>query len=204
MLLKNPSKMEKLLQQLDEADAAGKLSNPVSYKETQIHLPYFGAVMKEAMRVHPSVGLLLERHVPTGGATICGEYIPAGTIVGINAWVLHNDPNVFPDPEKFEPERWLESSEEKLQEMERSFFAFGAGSRTCIGKVGVLTGPFEMCCANGGFPQNISLMEMSKVVPQLLREYTLTLANPGKPWETRNMWFVQQSGLDVYLERRRK
>jgi cytochrome P450 len=135
MLLKNPDKMEKLLKQMDEADAAGKLSNPIQYKETQNHLPYFGAIMKEAMRMHPSVGLLLERQVPTGGATICGEYIPAGTIVGINAWVLHYNPEVFPNPEKFEPERWLESSEEKLQEMERSFFVFGAGSRTCIGKV---------------------------------------------------------------------
>ncbi|KAA8893336.1 cytochrome P450 [Sphaerosporella brunnea] len=184
MLLKNPEKLEKLLKQLDEADAAGLLSDPVKYKETQSHLPYFTAVMKEAMRVHPSVGLLLERHVPTGGATICGEYIPAGTIVGINAWVLHNDPKVFPNPEKFEPERWLDSPEEKLQEMERSFFAFGAGSRTCIGK-------------------NISLMEMSKIIPQLLREYKLTLANPDKSWKTRNMWFVQQSGVDIILERRK-
>jgi hypothetical protein len=55
-----------------------------------------------------------------------------------------------------------------------------------------------------GFPQNISLMEMSKVVPQLLREYKLTLANPDKPWKIQNMWFVQQSDLEVLLECRRK
>jgi hypothetical protein len=46
-------------------------------------------------------------------------------------------------------------------------------------------------------------MEMSKIVPQILREYKVTLANPEKKWSTRNMWFVQQSGLDVILERRK-
>lgn len=46
-------------------------------------------------------------------------------------------------------------------------------------------------------------MEMSKIIPQLLREYKLTLANPDKSWKTRNMWFVQQSGVDIILERRK-
>jgi len=51
--------------------------------------------------------------------------------------------------------------------MEQSFFAFGAGSRTCIGK-------------------NISLMEMTKIVPQLLREFEMTLAYRGREWKTKN------------------
>jgi cytochrome P450 len=184
LLLRNPSKLQKLLEQIDTADAAGLLSNPVSYKETQTHLPYLNAVTKEAMRMHPSVGLLLERHVPAGGVTICGHHIPAGTIVGITGWVLQHDPKVYPNPEVFEPERWIENTPEKLQEMERSFLAFGAGSRTCIGK-------------------NISLMEMAKIVPQLLREYKISLADEGRKWETKNMWFVQQSGVVVRLEKRK-
>jgi len=54
------------------------------------------------------------------------------TIVGINALVLHHNEKVFPEPKKFTPERWLESEEEALLEMGKSFFAFGAGSRTCV------------------------------------------------------------------------
>jgi cytochrome P450 len=118
-LCKNPSTMKKLVHEID--DAEDWLKNPISYKDTS-GMTYLNAVLKEAMRIHPAVGLLLERHVPTGGATICGEYIPAGTIVGINAWALHYDEKVYPDPQKLIPERWIESSETKLAAMEKSFF----------------------------------------------------------------------------------
>jgi cytochrome P450 len=95
-LCKNPSTIKKVI---DELDANHQhLSNSITYKEATNHLPYINAVLKEAMRIHPSTGLLLERQVPAGGATICGEHIPGGTIVGINAWVVHYDEKVFPEP----------------------------------------------------------------------------------------------------------
>ncbi len=136
-LMKNPAKMAKLQNEIDDADKAGKLSSMIQDEEARKELPYLNAVLKEAMRLHPSVGLLFERHVPQGGANICGHFIPGGTIVGINPWVLQHDPEVFPDPEAFEPERWMLDSEkdkEKLANMEKHFFSFGAGSRVCIGR----------------------------------------------------------------------
>lgn len=180
-LLKSPEKMATLVAEIDEADRLKQLSSPISYRESTTHLPYLGAVIKEAMRLHPSVGLILERHVPEGGVTLCGQHIPAGTTVGINAWVLHHDGKVFPDPDSFIPERWLKSAPEKLKEMEQSFFAFGAGSRTCVGK-------------------NISLIEMHKIIPQLLRDFSFRLDVPE--WKTRNAWFVQQEGLVCHVEER--
>ncbi|KAF8853739.1 putative cytochrome P450 pisatin demethylase [Acephala macrosclerotiorum] len=178
-LCKNPSCMSKLVKEIDDNEY--RLSEFVSYKESKEYLPYLNAVLKEGMRIHPSVGLLLERHVPKGGAVISGMWIPEGTKVGINAWVLHFDERIYEEPERFWPERWLTGDEKKLAEMEKSFFAFGAGSRTCIGK-------------------NISLMEMGKIIPQLLREFEIELVN--EEWRTKNVWFVQQSGLDVRLKRR--
>lgn len=86
-LCRNPSTMAKVVEEIDNADRKGQLSQPISYKETSSCLPYMGAVVKEAMRLHPSVGFLMERHTPRQGATICGQYIPGGTIVGINPWV---------------------------------------------------------------------------------------------------------------------
>ncbi|KAL5361449.1 cytochrome P450 [Aspergillus floccosus] len=176
LLLRHPSALAKVQNEIDTADKQGKLSNPISYRESVMHFPYLAAVFKEAMRLHPSVGLILERHVPPQGASIAGKHIPAGTVVGINAWVLHQNPDVYPNPEVFVPERWLESSPAELKAMEQSFFAFGAGSRTCIGK-------------------NISLMEMHKIVPQILREFEVRLHEPEREWKTRNVWFVQQEGL---------
>jgi cytochrome P450 len=182
-LAKNPEKMCKLVREIDNSAAAGKLSEPISYKESSTHLPYMNAALKEGMRIHPSVGLLLERHVPTGGSFICGKHIPEGTVVGINAWVTQHDPEVFAHPEKFEPERWLDSSEEQLRQMEQSFFAFGAGTRTCVGR-------------------HMAVMEMAKIVPELLRHFEVSLTYPDREWKTRNIWFVQQDGLICNLKRR--
>lgn len=183
LLMRHPMVMVKVQAEIDSATDDQKLSNPVSYQESVTHLPYLGAVLKEAMRLHPSVGLILEREVPKEGASICGKHIPSGTIVGINAWVLHRNGQIFPDPNSFIPERWLENPPQTLKEMEQSFFTFGSGSRTCIGK-------------------NISLMEMHKIIPQLLREFEIRLHSPEKEWRTLNVWFVQQEELICDFVRR--
>jgi len=78
------------------------------------------AVMKEAMRCHPGVSFPLERVVPEGGTNISGIHIGAGTIVGINAAVIHRDKTIFgDDADEFRPERWIESSEEHMKLMNR-------------------------------------------------------------------------------------
>lgn len=185
LLMRHLMVMAKVQAEIDSATDDHKLGNPVSYRESVTHLPYLGAVLKEAMRLHPSVGLILECEVPKGGVSICGKHIPGGTIIGINAWVLHRNGQIFPDPDSFIPERWLENSPETLKEMEQSFFTFGSGSRTCIGK-------------------NISLMEMHKIIPQLLREFEIRLHSLEKEWRTLNAWFVQQEGLICDFLRRNK
>ncbi len=81
------------------------------------------AVINEAFRIHPPVGLILGRHVPVGGETISGIHLPEGTVVGINAWVLHQNKTIFgEDADRFRPERWVESDPEQLKEMRRNLF----------------------------------------------------------------------------------
>ena len=73
------------------------------------------------------------RYVPPGGRSIAGFFIPERTIVSCQSWSVHRlNPAVFgADSEVFRPERWLLSeggeNAEELLEMERVFFAFGAG-----------------------------------------------------------------------------
>lgn len=72
------------------------------------------------MRMHPGVQLPLERIVPVGGATLCDVHIPAGTIVGVNAAVVHRDTEIFgADANEFRPERWLDEDQEKVKTMDR-------------------------------------------------------------------------------------
>ncbi|KAL2059856.1 hypothetical protein VTL71DRAFT_10011 [Oculimacula yallundae] len=179
-LIKNPSCMARLLHEIQAADFAGLLSQTITYTESLNHIPYLSLVIKESLRLHPAVPLNLERVVPEGGVNIHGHHLHAGTIVGMNAWVLHNDKEVFgTDAHEFRPDRWEETDDpnqrERLKIMERSFFAFGHGSRTCIGK-------------------NISLLEMSKFVPQLLREFKLEWA-ADEDWTIQSTWFAKQSGF---------
>lgn len=76
--------------------------------------------MKEAMRCHPGVSFPLERVVPEGGINLCGTHFEAGTIVGMNAAVIHRDKTIFgDDADQFRPERWINSDEEQIKLMNR-------------------------------------------------------------------------------------
>ena len=76
--------------------------------------------MKEAMRCHSGVSMPLERLVPEGGAEFCGIHLRAGTNVGINPVVIHNDKTIYgEDAACFRPERWTESSAERVKIMDR-------------------------------------------------------------------------------------
>ncbi|KAL4925300.1 cytochrome P450 [Aspergillus undulatus] len=181
-LMKHPDAYEKLLEEIDQADRGGRLSRCVQYNEA-LQLPYLVACIKEAIRMHPSVALGLPRYVPAGGRVIAGQFLPAGTTVGINPAVIHYEKEIFGDDVTvFNPTRWLRDPE-ATAEMDRHMLHFGAGSRTCIGK-------------------NISLAEIHKLVPQVLRTYHLELADPDKEWETQNYWFNKQTGIKVYVTAR--
>ena len=106
-LLRNPATMDRAVREIDKAHDAGVLSKFITYKESLNHLKYVGAVIKEGVRIFSPVGIILERVVPVDGFEIYGKVIPAGTVVGVNPWVMGHDATVFPEPEMFTPERWL-------------------------------------------------------------------------------------------------
>ncbi|CEN61002.1 hypothetical protein ASPCAL07672 [Aspergillus calidoustus] len=180
-LMANPHAYAKLRDEIDEASAAGKLSYPrIKYAEAT-QLPYLIACCKEGMRMHPSVGLTLPRIVPSGGCQIAGHWFPGGLRVGINASVVHLDETIFgEDADEYNPDRWFR---EDAVNMDRYMFQFGGGSRTCIGK-------------------NISLCEIHKLVPELLRSYDLEMASPEKGFRTMNHWFNKPLPLYVHIRKR--
>lgn len=132
-LCRYPDTMATLQNEIDTMGIEGKISNPVTFAETQ-QMPYLQAVIKEALRMHPATGLPLGRVVPAGGKLIAGYHFPEKvrrneesfprrcfaewylqSIVGINSWVAHANTSVYGvDASIFRPERWLESKEKSL------------------------------------------------------------------------------------------
>ncbi|KAI0441043.1 cytochrome P450 [Xylaria telfairii] len=185
-LFKHPNCLQALRREITEFQEAGLLSASFSFKETQ-QMPYLQAIIKETLRIHPATGLPLEREVPEGGATICGRFFPAGTIVGVNSWVMHRNIQIFgADADEFKPERWLTKDEDKLAIMNRNWIPFGAGSRTCIGR-------------------HISTLEISKLIPRIVSEvdFKLTDESAKNLWATKNYWFVKPQGFNVTVTSRK-
>jgi hypothetical protein len=118
-LLKHPTTLVKLKKEVD----AAQLCSPIKWDDAN-KLPYLQACIKEAMRLHPAVGLPLERIVPEGGLRINGRCIRPGTIVGMNAWVVQRDKGVYgSDADLWRPERWMEGNAEQKVQMERAILA---------------------------------------------------------------------------------
>lgn len=63
-----------------------------------------------------------------------GYALPPGTVVSTQAWSMHRDQSVFPSPDTFLPERWLESSLDDLVNMNQHMMPFGTGTRVCGGQ----------------------------------------------------------------------
>ena len=188
-LLKNPSTLSKLQDEISSRVRESELSSPPTFKQAQ-KMPYLQAVLQEAQRLFPGATLPLQRVVPDGGAEICGYFFPAGTVVGVNAAVLHKNKAIFgEDAASFRPERWLESDKETLSYMQRHWMPFGLGSRTCIGK-------------------NISLLEMTKLIPELLRRFEFVLddklAREDADWEWIDYWLARPVSLPVKVRLRQE
>lgn len=90
--------------------------------------PYLNAVIDETLRCYPSTPATLPRHVPAGGMALAGHWFEGGSVVSTQAWSFHMNPEIFPDPEKFDPARWEEGK--VTREMREGFVPFGTGVRS--------------------------------------------------------------------------
>jgi len=92
-------------------------------------LPYTGAVIAESMRLLPAV-YVLGREATTD-LELGGYRVKRGYTVLMSEWVNHRDPEYFPDPEEFRPERWEGGLARRLPKF--AYYPFGGGKRMCVG-----------------------------------------------------------------------
>ncbi|XP_061098811.1 cytochrome P450 3A30-like [Conger conger] len=124
-LATNPDVMKRLL---DEIDKVFPNKSPVTYEQL-VHLEYLDMVLNESQRLYP-IALRMER-LCTETIVVNGVTIPKGTLVMIPVYALHRDPEHWPEPECFNPERFSKENKDGMDPY--AFLPFGAGPRNCIG-----------------------------------------------------------------------
>ncbi|KAF8719715.1 hypothetical protein HU200_024466 [Digitaria exilis] len=124
-LVRNPSTMHKLQRELRRSSDTGASASATT--------PYLQAVVKETLRLHPPVPLLLPRECMRD-VTVMNFHVAKGTRVFVNAWAVGRDPASWSAPEEFRPERFLEEEREvDFRGAHFKFVPFGAGRRVCPG-----------------------------------------------------------------------
>jgi cytochrome P450 len=124
LLSDNPQARARLLAEVDEV-----LGGRMPSAEDAERLPWTAACFQEALRLRSPVWIMEREAI--GEDEIDGHRIPAGATLLIPVYLLHHDPRLWPDPERFDPSRFLP---DRAREHPRgAYMPFGAGRRVCIG-----------------------------------------------------------------------
>lgn len=142
-------------------------------------LAYTRQVLQEAMRLRPPAWML--PRVAVADDEIDGFAIPAGTVVVALTYGVHHNPDVWDDPERFDPERF--AGDDGLKHHKMAWIPFGAGQRQCIGR-------------------DFAIMEAQIILAMLVQRYTFT-AVPGRVAEpSLSTTLAPRGGVWVKMERR--
>lgn len=131
-------------------------------------LPYLHALVQEAHRFSHGVVGRLERVSPDKAILYKDWKIPAGTPVAMTSLLQHRDPLIFPDPMRFNPERWLTQPEGK--KLERYLVPFSKGTRQCMG-INLATAEIYLTLATLFRRFNMELFETSSRDVQIIHDF---------------------------------
>jgi cytochrome P450 len=128
-------------------------------------LRYTSSIVREVVRLYPPAWLIGRRALDDFDAD--GYRIPAGSIVILSPFVSHRDPRWFPEPDRFDPDRWADDAPAPPRQ---AYFPFGAGTRACIGEGFAWT---EAVLVIATLAQRWRLRAESGYIPELLPRITL-------------------------------
>ncbi|KAK1996389.1 cytochrome P450 [Colletotrichum falcatum] len=139
-------------------------------------IPYLRAVLMEGLRMHNPGGAGMPRIVPRGGAEICGDVIPEGTLVSVNPYAAFTHPDNWARPTEFIPERWLHPEDPEWKDDKRDVHEpFSYGPRNCIGK-------------------NLAWMELRLFLTKTLWHYDLELCPGMEDWAVQKCYLTWEKG----------
>ena len=162
-LIKHPHVMKKMQDELEKVVGFDK-----KVEESDLdQLEYLDMVVKEIFRLHPPAPLLIP-HESLEDCTINGFHIPKKSRIIVNGWAIGRDPDVWIDPEKFFPERFM-GSQIDMRGRDFELIPFGSGRRGCPGLqlgltivrlvIAQLVHCFDWELSNGMSPDELDMTE---------------------------------------------
>lgn len=171
LLSQHPEALEKVLEELNQL-----MSGQDPIPESVEKLPYLEGAIKEGMRLFPAgtwTGRLAMREFELGG-----HPLPKGTWIVMSPYMVHRVPEIFPDPYRFKPERWLSEYHSAYE-----FMPFSAGPRYCIGT-------------------SLGMMQLKIALSMLLQRFSFTL-KPGARVDCAGLNSIRpKNGLPMIVDER--
>ncbi|KAF1988451.1 cytochrome P450 [Aulographum hederae CBS 113979] len=176
-LLRNPEKLAKLREEIDASFGPDEII--ASFTKVR-HLPYLKACVDENLRLTRSIPYGLPRKTPPDGTSVMDRWVAGSVTVSLPAYVAHRDAEIFPAPEDFRPERWLE---EKAKDVLPYYIPFSTGSRGCIGR-------------------NIAYLELHVLTAALIKRYDLQLEDEKFELEREDGHLLWTGPLPIMFQKR--
>ncbi len=165
------------IQERVSEDLATNLGGAPAATEDLPRIPYLEQVVREAMRIYPPVWGFMRR--TERDTELGGTVLPAKTTLAVVTYALHRHPRFWPDPERFDPDRFAPGRD-------RDFFAylpFAAGPRTCLGA-------------------GLAMLEAQLILAQIVPRFRMRVL-PDHPIETEaKITLMPRHGIPVMLSRR--
>ncbi|KAJ5084713.1 hypothetical protein NUU61_009292 [Penicillium alfredii] len=175
-LSQHPQVLQELLQQIQETAPS---SSEITFSAVK-KMPYLTAVLEECLRMLPPVPNVFPRVVPREGVTICGHFVPGGSIVGVSQLSANMSSKHFSQPAEFLPTRWL-GREEFHHDNRRARKPFSYGPRNCAG-------------------QNAAYMHSKIIIARLVSEFDISLDPTCLDWPQRCKSYDTVEKPPLYLK----
>ncbi|MBF6419794.1 cytochrome P450 [Nocardia farcinica] len=177
-LLRHPELRDRVVAELDELFADGK---DVSFHALR-QIPLLEATLKETLRMHPPLIILMR--VAQGDFEVCGHHIAAGDHVAATPAISNRLPEDFPDPDTFDPGRYIDPNQEDLVNR-WTWIPFGAGRHRCVGAA-------------------FALMQLKAIFSILLRDWEFEMAQPSESYRNDHSKMVVQLQQPCRVRYRRR
>ncbi len=174
LLDKNPAEAQKLYDEIDTV-----LQGRTPQMQDIAQLVYTRQVIDETLRLYPPAWVIGRTNIEPD--QIGGYFIPKNYVLLIPVYTVHHNPAIWPEPYKFNPDRF---KKETIKDKHRfAYFPFGGGPRQCIGN-------------------NFALTEMTLVIASLLQKFRFKLAEGFEPELTPQVTLRMKGGMKVHIQKR--